>query len=68
VSAWVFGNQLFDVLGLLLHPAAFYSWLYVITLSQVKSQAHSVAHFMKNSSTEVEHNNKASKRVRATNP
>ncbi|KAF6261487.1 hypothetical protein COO60DRAFT_775152 [Scenedesmus sp. NREL 46B-D3] len=35
VSAWVFGHQAFDILGLLLHPAAFYSWLYVLTLSQV---------------------------------
>lgn len=35
VSAWVFGHQLFDLLGLLLHPATFYAWLYVLTLSQV---------------------------------
>jgi uncharacterized membrane-anchored protein len=37
VSAWVFGHQLFDILGLLLHPATFYAWLYVLTLSQVRA-------------------------------
>jgi uncharacterized membrane-anchored protein len=40
VSAWVFGHQVFDLLGLLLHPATFYAWLYVLTLSQVSTAGH----------------------------
>ncbi|KAF8058431.1 ABCG25 [Scenedesmus sp. PABB004] len=35
VTAWVVGHMLFDVVGLLLHPALFFAWLYVVTLSPV---------------------------------
>lgn len=35
VTAWVFGHQLYELLGLLLHPLVFFIWMYVLTLTQV---------------------------------
>ncbi|WIA22163.1 hypothetical protein OEZ85_004499 [Tetradesmus obliquus] len=43
VIAWVFGHQIFDCLGLLLHPALFFAWLYVLTLSPVPAGAYYMA-------------------------
>jgi hypothetical protein len=39
----VFGHQIFDCLGLLLHPALFFAWLYVLTLSPVPAGAYYMA-------------------------
>jgi ABC-type phosphate/phosphonate transport system ATPase subunit len=35
VTAWVYGHQIFDILGLLIHPALFFAWMYVLTLTPV---------------------------------
>jgi hypothetical protein len=43
VIAWVFGHQVFDMLSLLLHPALFFAWLYVLTLSPVPAYAYYMA-------------------------
>lgn len=33
--AWVVGHQVFDILALLLQPALFFAWLYVLTLPPI---------------------------------
>jgi hypothetical protein len=43
VFAWVAGHMMFDLLGLLLHPALFFAWLYVLTLSHVPAYAYYMA-------------------------
>eukprot|EP00775_Hariotina_reticulata_P007451 gene7451-7661_t len=39
-SAWVFGHQIHDFIGLLLHPAVFFAWLYVLTLTTVPAWSY----------------------------
>lgn len=33
--AWVVGHQIFDILALVLQPALFFAWLYVLTLPPI---------------------------------
>lgn len=40
VSAWVFGHQLIDMVGLTLHPVLFYAWMYVLTLTPVPAWSY----------------------------
>lgn len=40
VMAWVLGHQLHDVIGLVMHPALFYAWLYVMTLSPIPAACY----------------------------
>lgn len=40
VTAWVFGHHLFDLIGLLLHPALFFAWMYVLTLTPVPAWSY----------------------------
>lgn len=35
VTAWVLGHQIFDMVGLMLHPMLFFAWIYVLTLTPV---------------------------------
>lgn len=39
-TAWVFGHQIFDIAAMLLHPALFYAWMYVLTLSPVPAWSY----------------------------
>ncbi len=40
VTAWVFGHQLTDLVGLMLHPILFFSWMYVLTLTPVPAWSY----------------------------
>lgn len=40
VTAWVFGHQLLDLVGLMLHPLMFFAWMYVLTLTPVPALAY----------------------------
>jgi hypothetical protein len=40
VTAWVFGHQLIDLVGLMLHPILFFSWMYVLTLTPVPAWSY----------------------------
>lgn len=42
VTAWVFGHQLYDLVGVFLHPALFFAWMYVLTLTQVPAWSYYV--------------------------
>jgi hypothetical protein len=37
VTAWVFGHQLIDLVGLMLHPMLFIAWMYVLVLTPVQA-------------------------------
>jgi hypothetical protein len=40
VTAWVFGHQIFDMVGLMLHPLLFFAWIYVLTLTSVPAWSY----------------------------
>jgi len=40
VTAWVFGRQLIDMVGLTLHPVLFFAWMYVLTLTPVPAWSY----------------------------
>jgi hypothetical protein len=40
VTAWVFGHQIFDMVGLMLHPLLFFAWIYVLTLTPVPAWSY----------------------------
>ncbi len=40
VTAWVFGHQLFDMVGLMLHPILFFAWIYVLTLTPLPTWSY----------------------------
>ena len=40
VTAWVFGHQLVDLVGLMLHPMLFFAWMYVLVLTPVPAWSY----------------------------
>lgn len=40
VAAWVFGHQIIDLVGLVLHPMLFFAWMYVLTLTPVPAWSY----------------------------
>lgn len=40
VTAWVFGHQLIDLVGLMLHPMLFFAWMYVLVLTPVPAWSY----------------------------
>lgn len=40
VTSWVFGHQVIDMVGLVLHPLLFFAWMYVLTLTPVPAETY----------------------------
>lgn len=40
MTSWVFGHQVIDMVGLVLHPLLFFAWMYVLTLTPVPAETY----------------------------